>query len=350
MTSIHGDYDCAKFELLRSYGVARLGAGFRLGETRIGNTVEKTEPVHVASWTQNDGYTVGMNGELSIDPTTAIATLSTYEDDTITPTTTLRQDDILRASYDKVVIFTGNVVSAEFTAEEFPAAAGRGKRYVKKTRYLLRGRESMLIEAEISWGDLPAEPWLTRLQRWFTVDRSAVKASHTYQLNVTADPIAAGTSTRVDMLRAFSEATLLPVRLKITDPPDPAAIEVFDTAINWADAPMAADVTNADQWMTSATWASVSATAWEPKDVSVKHNDLRFTGGIGTYQATTPNKLGEIILGNSRIGGAGLIRTGFRAGNTVNVLGTVMAVAHLSQTFGAERYSADLEFAPRLNL
>lgn len=341
-------YDPHLYEATRLVG-ARLGTEFRLGSTRLG-AADQHIPLDFASVTIADGFTRGTAGELSIDPTVCTATVTDYLPDPVAVgTLALAINDRVQVAYASVVQFIGAV-----TGVSVVIGMMHGGRHSRQITYTIASRESQLLAASVSWSSLPAESALTRLQRWFTTDTSGVATAHLPAATVTvpADPNP-GTADLLTLARAFSAATLLPVRP--TFPLDPSAglaLSVFDGALSWSDqiVTVAPGLTTSADWTQSVKYSNLpGSAAVTPDSITVVPNDMRLAGGQLDAATTTPSYLGTTLrLGTSRTGTSGVVQVGFLAGMAVDVFGSTMIASRVVQTYGLKRYTASLELAAPL--
>lgn len=345
-------YDPKKFAFERVYGAAMLGWTAVLGQMRLGLADNQHEVIPVSTVTIADGYTVEQTGELSIDPAVGTATFAVRADGPPTPTVALRVGDKVEVSYDGVVLFDGAVTQVSCSLE---AAADELSDYVNRITYSIASMETVLLSAVVSWDSLPEESALTRLRRWFTVDVSDVSPSHYGWMNTTVPAETdAGSATMLDLARAFTTATMLPLRMASHFAPVWHSLAAFDTSIDWDDQPLtgvAAGLDAAHEWATAAEFATQPGQAtFTPSSISVKANDTRLAGGQ-TTETITPAYLGTTFrLGTSRLGSTGPVWIGFRAPGVIDGFGQPVAVSRVTQTFTTTSYGAALEIAPTLHL
>jgi hypothetical protein len=159
-------YDPALFLLERAEVVsARLGE-LILGESRLGAAASAWVPVPMATFTLSEGYTVDDNGTLISDSQTATVALSFWDD----PGAVLYPADRVRASYDGKVLFLGTVDTTSLAYETTPEAQQHGAtRRVTFTATLV-GTYAAALGKTVCWTALPAEPPITRIRRWITVN------------------------------------------------------------------------------------------------------------------------------------------------------------------------------------
>lgn len=344
-------YDRSKLTFALTSGSAMLGwRGVTLGVTRLGLTTDTRTVIPVAAVALNDGYTVGDRGELSIDPSTATATLSEHATGTPTPgTPPLRVGDRIEIAYDMVVLLRGMVTAV--TCDLKPGDAfDLGYDFTRTWTYTIASIESLLLTRVATWDPLPAESALVRLRRHFTVSTAAVAAAHLPYLDVEVPAADAGSATMLDLARQFTAATLLPLRIDPGEIADyDASISVFDTSIAWPDQALTPVITGSTGWVTSAGYASADDGTLAPTTATVTTDDTRFTGGQSTITITPAHLTSTFRLGTSRLGSSTVLSVGFHAGGVVDVLGAAVAVSRLQQRF-AEHYDATLELAPRLEM
>ena len=347
-------YVPAHLAVSRLFGTARLDYGSKMDELVLDSTTDVRAPIDIASLTIADGYAVSDGDALSIDPATASGRMSDRVSGDagalMTTATPMLAGHRVEIAYDGVIIFQGSVtsVATELTAE--PKAQDYGEQYLRSDTYTLSALEYDLLQQVVTWGfgdgsgtgDLPQEPALTRLQRWFNVDTSGVAASHMDRLNVLVDATTGdGSSTMLDQARYFTVATGVPVRINTaTLPLDFNNLVVLDDAVAWTDQPLVATVTGSTSWL-----HQVQAKDGVPETASVIANDTRFLGGYYGY-AYPDEPMGTFRLDVDRLGPSPTAAIGYLAPNPVDVLGVTCAVARITHTFDRDSYSCALELAP----
>jgi hypothetical protein len=173
-----------------------------------------------ATWTALDaatvtiaaGYDVGDTGVLLIGPETCTVTMS-YRDTTTTDPLVLGRR--VRVRYDGSELFIGLVADLTRT---FTAAAGRSQSRTDLSASIV-SRIGEAMARPKTWGPLPFEAASTRLERFgATVDLNGAE-----DINMVAEE--AGSSTMLELIRAFSVAIGKPVRMTsdtavsvVTDP------------------------------------------------------------------------------------------------------------------------------------
>lgn len=219
-------YEADKLAVNAVYDEGVLGVG-RLGSMRLGAAEATLAALDVASVAVSGGFQAGNLGELSTDPVAASGSLSTYgrgapevDSAPLTPGT------YIEIAYDGTVLFQGVVDSTKTAVEATGDPRGQ---WVHKLDWTTLSSDAILLATTVSWTSLPAEGALQRLGRWFSVDHSQVAADRVpllYEPHAAAD---AGSATLLDLLRAFTERTLLPVRTGV-----PATtVTILDTAQHW---------------------------------------------------------------------------------------------------------------------
>jgi hypothetical protein len=347
LTDLTAPYDPSLLTVEKLTGAAMLG-WFVLGESRLGESSDTHTLVDTVSVSIADGYTIGEGGELSLDPATATITVNEHSDDESAfdlSSLILPAGSRARIAYGDVTLFSGTVTGVSVGIE--PTGYGDADRRIV---YTLASKEVMLFGQTVAWTSLPAETAYERLSRWFDIDTLGIAPTHAYRMDVELPEETEGSATLLDLARAFSAATGLPLRFAS---PDNFAewnqLTVFDTAADWPDQPLAVPGVYgvSAAWTTAVSYATVAG-QMVPEAVEVKHDDMRFAigqspvlyGGVG---------LGTLRLGTDRLGSAGSISSGFASGNVVDVFGTPAVVARVTQAFGTKHYSADLELAAPLH-
>lgn len=348
-------YDSGLLEVVRLYGSARLDYGAKLDEIRLDSTSDIRGTIDVASLAIGDGYTIGEGNTLSLDPTTATARMADWVSGdaagvlaTVTP---LLAGHRVEVSYNGVLIFQGSVASVSTELTTDPDAQDHGRDYRRTVTYTLAALEYDLLSKVVTWGfgdgtgtgPLPQEPALTRLQRWFTVDTSAVPSAHMANLNVLVDATDSdGSSTMLDQARYFTQATGVPVRVKVAELPlHYDHLVVLDSAVAWTDQPLTPTITSSVDWL-----SRVTAKDGVPEQVTVTTNDTRFLAGRYSY-AFPDRAMDTFRLDVDRLGPASVVQIGYLAPDPVDVLGVTCSVARVTHTFGKETYTCALELAPK---
>lgn len=299
-------YDKSKFTFTRVDGQSKLDVSMKLDVTTLDEAVGTYTNVPVSTFTMTEGYTIGEVGEQSIDPAAGTATHREVTD-TTSDTSFLNRGDYVIASYDGTQVWEGIVRQVDTSVEtDTGYAVKRGKDNIRTISYQLSSIELLLLSRTVRWDYLPQESAYDRLSRWVHVDTSTMAESHTPQLSalVEGDDFT-GYKSLLEVIREFSTATKLPVRLA----PElgPNWVQVFDDSVPWTDQPLVPQV----GFETGADWAT---------DFS--------------YENGTPSGL-EVKKGDTRF-------IAFNPPHAVNVFGYVLPVIKLTQTFGKE-YQAQLD-------
>lgn len=341
-------YDPALFRLDRLHGAAVIG-WLRIGSDRIGLTDDLRTPVSTSAVTVANGYEITDAGALSLDPSTATATFARYVPGPVEPgTLPLAVTDRVEITYDRVVVFQGVVTAVGCTLQASTEAFRHGATYLRRATYTLRSFEALMLDRVVSWTSLPAEGALTRLRRWLTVNAAHVPAAHVARLET---PVPAeeseGSATLLDLARAFTDATGLPLRGDGYTIRQWDHLAVVDSAVSWTDQALtvAPGLTDSTTWANTVDYTTDPATGrLNPTAVAVSADDTRLLGGQ-TTRSITPHPIGQFVIGTSRIGQSATVPVGFLAPDVIDVLGTPATVARVTHTFGPH-YVAALEIAP----
>lgn len=329
-------YDKGLVRIDRLRGGALTGWSMITGVGLTGESAYTREAVDFASVSISDGYTVEDNGTLSLDPATGTATISdhvelrpggdpsfgagpfglgrfgmAYGGLELPP---INRDDRVEVFYDGTLILAGLWTQVDVTFNPDPKAPP--PKFVQRTiTATLASVQRLLLNTRVEWLSLPAEPAITRLRRWFDVDTSAVPDPAVLNVLVAGEPDP-GSTTLLDVARAFTAATALPVRPPAVVTPDNwPSLEVV---VLTDDPP--AGLTDAADWATELKY-----TDGRPTALAVKSDDIRFA----------------IERDSHEIGGFTTL-TAFRVPGRVDAFGRVVTVYRLAQTY-AKSYSADLE-------
>jgi hypothetical protein len=304
-------YNPDQLTVERIHASALLGYTMRLDESNLGDTTSTRTLVPVSSCSISNGYSVGTDGELSLDPSTASIGLADWTSGPITATAPVRPGDGVEIHYAGTLLFKGTASSVTVSIDTGDAFI-RGADYTRAWSASLTGIEGLLLAREITWDQLLEEPALDRLKRWFVVDTATVPPAHTKRMNPVQQWEDAGTAPLIELARQFTAVTRLPVRL--TAPYTSARdLEVVDNALDWSDDPLTAKA----GFTASAGWSTaVDYTDGEPSSMAVKGDDMRFIG--------------------------------FRPPDNVDVHGKARPVARIVHTFGHQHYAAVVELAPRI--
>lgn len=330
-------YDKGKYRLVQLGGKSELDTTMRLDVTALDDPQSAYTDIPVAVVVITNGYYNGSNGEQSLDPATGVATYSEFTDD-VSASSFLVTGDYVESYYDQVLGFAGFVTQIAVTIAPNPGATKHGYRYVKRITYTLSSMEAQLLAAVASWDTLPQESALTRLGRWFIVDTAEVAPSHRYRLDflVDAEEIP-GSATLLDLARAFTAATRIPLRLALLR--DPNYIEAFDSSLNWSDQPLVpvGGFEDAAPWTNEVTFIDTV-----PDSISVLADDLRLMSGVSTVTVDQKNIDDDFYLDAARLDVATEQSVGFRAPQPIDVFGFVMPGLRVTQTF-ADDYQAQIE-------
>lgn len=237
-------YDPAKLAVSTNYDPGTLGVG-RLGLMRLGSAAPSTGALDIAALSVTGGYETGDLGELSVDPTAASGTISQRGAGPVSvDAAPLEVGSFIEVAYDGRVLFSGIVGSASADIEAEPEPPYEWVRHVSWTGL---STEAMLLGTTVTWNSLPAEGALRRLQRWFTVDITAIDAPRQAVLYEPMGAQGAGSATLLEILRAFTARTLLPIatgvpatRVRILDAPyawdgqEPTPVPGTENALQWS--------------------------------------------------------------------------------------------------------------------
>lgn len=338
-------YNPNLFSLNQVKGGSALDVTMTLDQSFLDTAAGLDTRVPVSAMSIIDGYTVGGNGELSLNPTTATASYSLYEEGAVNSTTALFVGDYVEAYYDGVLAFNGIVREIEVEVSPDTAAEKRGKSFRKNITYTLSSLDHILLSQVASWDFLPEESALVRLSRWFSIDYSAVAVAHRDRLATLVPESDAGTSTLIDLIRAFSAATLIPIRLATYK--GPYFLEAFDTSQVWPDQPLVPVMgfSSAADWATSVTFTEQANGVRLPTGLSVKGGDMRLLGGIASVGVDPANLDDDFVLDSSRLDGLTTLPVGFRAPMPIEAFGYVLPVLKVNQSFG-DVYRASVEIDP----
>lgn len=160
-------YDPALFSLERAEATSSRLGEFILGESKLGSgTIGAWVPICFASFACTASYSPDDNGTLLVEAETATVSLSQWDNlpDPLYPS------DRVRATYDGHILFRGIVdtTKTEYVADIGAAAYGATRR-VQFSATLL-GRYATMLGKTVCWKGLPAEPAITRIRRWVTVN------------------------------------------------------------------------------------------------------------------------------------------------------------------------------------
>lgn len=330
-------YDKGLVLVERLVGGALSGWSLTTGLSRTGEVGDERTPTRFASVTVNDGYSIGANGELSLDPATATATIVDYVE--IQPggdpaygvgpygygkyglpyggleLPSITKGDRVEISYDGVIVMAGMCTEATVTFTPTGAALARGMHAERRTVAQFSSVQRLMLQSTVEWAALPQERAIDRLKRWFTVSNTAAIDPALLRVPMPAED--AGSATLLDIARQFSEFTTVPVRPPGVLSPD-----------NWPrlslvriDTEPTADFDDATEWVTEIEYLN-----GRPSAMAVKTNDTRLTVGVAA---------------NATAGG-GTVYTGFRAPGVVDAFGRNVIVHRISQTFGPS-YTARIE-------
>lgn len=341
------DYKPGLVRLNKLSGSALLSWTFRLGDTHLGQTTDTRTGIAISNIDLTDGFTVGDGGELSIDPMTGSATMSEFFGPDVTDTvigqtvTPLIPGDRFEITYGTAVVQLGVVGRVEVHLE------ASGYRWLRKSTYQLSGLAGLMLDQTEEWPFLPEESSLQRLGRFFTVDTSALTVAQVIYLNTVLMPgTNAGSSTRLDLAREFSEATGFPVRSASLTPSEWRALKVVP-AVTFRGTPPTAIAGNAETWASTADFARDEATPTRAEGIEVVKNYTGFISGVETVAAPAV-PLGQFRLAGSRLGAGYAVPIGLWAPAVLDVFGTRLVAAKIQHSFTSRDYRSALELvAPK---
>lgn len=328
-------YDKGQVAVERLVGGALSGWSAISGVSRTGEADETRQPVDFASVSINDGYTVGDRGELSLDPATATASLNDYvriEAGGGDPTygagpfgagpygeaygglaqPPINKNDRVEIKYNDVIVLAGLCTEVTVTYAASGEALAHGMHVERRTQVNIASIQRLMLGTVVRWLSLPAESAIDRLRRWFTVDTSAVDGSPSLDVPMEPEDDAGG-ATLLDIARAFTEATHLPVRPPGVLSPDTWP-ELEVVALGSEPLPGLDDAT---QWV-----SEIEYTNGRPSQLSVITNDTRFTA-------------------SQEVAGGGAL-VAFRVPGPIDALGRTVVAHRLTQSFG-RAYTAQIE-------
>jgi hypothetical protein len=245
------DYDATKLAVNAVYDAGVLGVG-RLGSMRLGTVVETLAPLQMASVTVSGGYQVGALGEMTPDPVVASGSLSTYgKGSPDVDASPLAPGTFVQISYDGARLFNGLVSSVSTSVEASTDPRGE---WVSKVDWSTLSSDANLLGITVTWNALPAEGALQRLSRWFTVNTEHVAPQRQALLYEPHAAQGSGTGTLLDLLRAFTERTLLAVRIGVPV----TTVTVLDRVASWDGVPPAPmlGTEDASSWAHAGQFAS----------------------------------------------------------------------------------------------
>jgi hypothetical protein len=335
-------YDPGKVTVSTLTGATMVGWTFRLGAySRLGQTSNDRTDVKVSAITMTDGYAVGQNGELSIDPMTGTASMSErfrpgVSDDVIDRVDTpLQPDDRIEIAYGQSIVQQGAITSVDTRME------AAGAYWIRKAEYSFSGTAGIMLANTASWANLPEEGALNRLRRFFTVNTNLLTAPMTAYLNATLMPGKnAGSSPYLELARDFTLYTRFPLRVS-TVPDRWREVQVVP-AVTFQGAPPAAVITDAEQWASSADFTKAVGGVQRPVAVDVIKNFDEFISGIHTIPERG-NPLGSFRLGSSRLGDNLSTPVGIQVPAVIDVFGTRLVTAKIVHNFTSESYRSGLE-------
>jgi hypothetical protein len=343
-------YDPRLITLVKMAGATMVGWTFRLGASRLGQTADTRTPIRVSAVTMTDGYDVGPSGELSIDPMTGTATISDEYDpdpgDLVTDDlgTVLAAGDRIQISYGNTVLQQGAVTSVDSHVET------DGFHWIRKTTYQFTGSGGIMLANTIDWPALPQESALTRLGRFFTVDTSLLSIAQTNYLNsVMAASTGAGTGTYLDQARAFTAATLFPVR-----PANPAPVAwrqlAVVPAVTFQGTLPTPSIGSAENFSCSSDFTTGAGLAHRTIGLEVIKNFDGFITGVTTGPAAPLAALGQFQLGTSRIGKTMTTPIGIQAPAVIDAFGTRVVASKVIHNFNSRDYRSGLEVVAPVNV
>lgn len=168
MTSAYVKYDPALFALERQQAFSSRLGEFMLGYSELGSpTVEAWAPIVGASFTWTQNYRADdQSATLIVDSDTATISMSAWDD----VPSWLAPLDRVRASYDGTVFFLGTVDTARWDYTADPEAVRHGGSRRVDASATCVGTYAVALGQTVCWASLPAEPWITRIRRYVTVD------------------------------------------------------------------------------------------------------------------------------------------------------------------------------------
>lgn len=335
-------YDPRRVSLAKLSGAAMLGWTFQLGISRLGMTADTRTEVRVSAVSMTDGYEVGQSGELTIDPMTGSATIS----DTIGPlpagtvpdslNTALIAGDRIQLTYGTTVVQQGIVSGVKGHMQS------DGMYWERKTTFDFSGTAGIWLANTVSWSSLPQEPSLTRLGRWFSVDINRLSAGQIAYLNGINMPGAnAGSSTYLDQARAFTAATLFPVRPASPIPARWPEIAVVPAVTFQGTLPPAA-ITNAHVWTCGADFTAAGGAQNNTAVEVVKDYD-GFISGFTDAPGPPPAALGNFRLAASPLGTNTTVPVGLQTPVVIDAFGTRLVVSKIVHNFTSRDYRSGLE-------
>lgn len=351
-------YDPKLLKFRRVVPGSQIGVSLIVGKSLLGEDLsELTDAGNLSSVELTDGYDVGSNGELSIDPLTGTATFAErfHPGPADTVQGWAQQHEMYTNTgwelrYNDSIVAQGKVLRVETTVTADAAY------WVKKTQYVLSGAAARWLDTTASWAStLPAEGALTRLRRFFTVDTSLCRSAITAYLDtVTAPSEEPGSSTLLDLARDFTTLTKFPVRTANTNEKTVGLTIVPSVTFQGAAPPplilpSAATWTGGAGLLSDVAKPARSIPAEKVQSVDVVKDFDVFIAGIGK-QALEVGRLGvDFKLSQSRLArspGATATDIGVRAPVAVDFFGVVRVVSQISHSFSGGHYRCALDLVP----
>jgi hypothetical protein len=347
-------YDPKLLKFRRVIPGSVIGVSLVVGKSLLGEDLsELVDEEHLSSIELIDGYDVGSNGELSIDPLTGTATFAERMN--------AAPGDAVEAWAQQHAMYTGtnwelrynDTIVAQGKVTRVETSMGTdGPYWVKKTKYVLAGAAVTMLNKTVTWTSaLPAEGALTRLRRFFTVDTSQCRSTIVSYLNtVTAPSTPAGSSTLLDLARDFTEVTRFPVRTENTNKPV-VGLTVVPVVVFAGSPPPPLILPAAKEWTLGAELLSdvvkppFSIPAEKVQSVDVVKDYDVFIAGIGK-QALEAGTLGvDFRLSQSRLArnpDSTATDIGVRAPAAIDFFGSVRVVSQINHSFSGGHYRSAL--------
>jgi len=341
-------YDSCLFKVEKLTGTALLSWTLVLGDSKIGQTNDIRTEIDVSRATVvPSAFTLDSDGAMSLDPSTATASMS-FKAATALPASPLAYYDSIEINYDNVVIFQGLVAQIQCTIErDDPQIISGTNKFNHRYQYTFRSAAAWALDIEPAPVDLPAENPIARLQRWFTVDSSLLSGPQlTYVLGLTHASQTAESKSYLERAREFTELTELPLRILPSSPPTWNHLQILAKPVKWNGANPSADITSDDPcWIHSVDQVADQRANGEmlPYGLTVTANDTTFLEGFSNISVTGALLGTTFSLGVSRIGTSGQVPVGMGAGAVVKVYGDTMAIQRLTHNFGHDKYVATME-------
>jgi len=351
-------YDPKLLKFRRVVPGSLIGISLVVGKSLLGEDwSELTDAGNLSSVELTDGYDVGSNGELSIDPLTGTAEFAERfhpgPADTVQAWAQQHEmytDTGWELRYNDSIVAQGKVIRVE------TGIAADAAYWVKKTKYILSGAAARWLDVTTTWtSTLPAEGALTRLRRFFTVDTSQCRSSIvTYLDSVAAPSEAPGSSTLLDLARDFTALTKVPVRTANTNTRT-VALTVVPVVTFQGSPPPPLILPSAATWTGEAGLLSdVAKPAFslppeKVQSVEVVKDFDTFIAGIGKEALETGHLGVDFKLSQSRLArspNATAPDVGVRAPAAIDFFGVVRVVSQITHSFSAGHYRCALNLVP----